>query len=242
MPKPFEALRERLLCAGVAPRYAHRYLRELRDHFIDLVAEEVASAPTQGDAEARAMERLGTTEALATAMIDRSQFRAWSHRAPLAVYVLAPPVTLGLCFAGAMLLIVAISTIYRTSLGAHSAPPSWFGAMTKGLSFLTAFVIPVLLGWNVVMLAFRQRARRLWPAFGVAVIAILGAAAQLDITLPTSAAHGEIDIASVFLPPFAGVDVAALHAAANLVTICAPYLTFYWPWQRDAHLRAGDQR
>lgn len=35
----FENVREQLLRAGVAPRHAKRYLRELNDHFDDLVRE-----------------------------------------------------------------------------------------------------------------------------------------------------------------------------------------------------------
>jgi hypothetical protein len=35
--RPFENLRERLLRAGVAPRHVQRYLRELSDHYEDVV-------------------------------------------------------------------------------------------------------------------------------------------------------------------------------------------------------------
>ena len=43
MPQPrFERLSERLLHAGIAPRHVRRYVRELGDHFDDLVREETA--------------------------------------------------------------------------------------------------------------------------------------------------------------------------------------------------------
>lgn len=42
MPLPFEAVRERLLRAGVTPRYANRYVTELREHLADLTERERA--------------------------------------------------------------------------------------------------------------------------------------------------------------------------------------------------------
>jgi hypothetical protein len=44
MPKPFDELRERLLRAGIAPRYVRRYLSELADHLADISAERNARA------------------------------------------------------------------------------------------------------------------------------------------------------------------------------------------------------
>ena len=40
MSQPFDEIRERLLRGGIAPRHVRRYLRELSDHFGDLVLEE----------------------------------------------------------------------------------------------------------------------------------------------------------------------------------------------------------
>src|SRR4051794_18836479 len=89
---PFERLRERLLTAGVSPRHVRRYMAELSDHITDLEADAEASghpAPREG-----ALERLGRPEDLARAMIDRPELKAWTARAPWAVFLVGPPLLL----------------------------------------------------------------------------------------------------------------------------------------------------
>jgi hypothetical protein len=82
MPRQFRELRERLLCAGIAPRHVHRYLAELSDHLADLTAEEQRNGLAPAEAQTSALARLGDSEHLAEAMIRKRQLRAWSARAP----------------------------------------------------------------------------------------------------------------------------------------------------------------
>ena len=86
MAKPFNELRERLLRAGVAPRYVRRYLTELTDHLADLRAEEERAGRSRADAEAAALVRLGGMDDLAKAMIEQRQFQSWCVRAPWAMF------------------------------------------------------------------------------------------------------------------------------------------------------------
>jgi len=46
----FSELTERLLRAGVALRHVRRYVNELRDHFDDLLREEMGGGATRDDA------------------------------------------------------------------------------------------------------------------------------------------------------------------------------------------------
>src|SRR5271154_2226677 len=89
---PFERLRERLLIAGVSPRHVRRYMAELSDHAADLETE--AKRAGHPEPMARAFERLGKPDDLAKAMIDRTELRAWTARAPWAVFLFGPPVLL----------------------------------------------------------------------------------------------------------------------------------------------------
>ena len=50
MQPRFEILSSTLLRAGIAPRHVHRYVAELRDHFEDLVRDEM----TKGSRRPRA--------------------------------------------------------------------------------------------------------------------------------------------------------------------------------------------
>jgi hypothetical protein len=80
MAKPLNDLRERLLRAGVAPRHVRRYLAGLADHLADLRAEEERAGRSQGEAESAALVRLGGTDDLARAMIERRQFQSLCAR------------------------------------------------------------------------------------------------------------------------------------------------------------------
>src|SRR5215471_21147614 len=89
-----ENLRERLLRAGVAPRHVRRYLGELRDHFEDLVREEVAHGKDRLAAEIAARHRLGDESVLADTMLDQPAMRPFSARYPWAAFVVGPVVML----------------------------------------------------------------------------------------------------------------------------------------------------
>ena len=82
MPEPFESLRETLLRAGLAPAHVRRYLRELSEHFSDLVCEALETGLGLTEARTAARARLGVDEALAGAMLAERSLRSWTGRAP----------------------------------------------------------------------------------------------------------------------------------------------------------------
>jgi hypothetical protein len=105
MANPFRELRERLLHAGVAPRHVRRYITELDDHLADLRAEEERAGRGAQDAAAAALVRLGGTEELARAMLERPQLRSWCSRAPWVAVGVAPLTALaGAYFLACMIL------------------------------------------------------------------------------------------------------------------------------------------
>jgi hypothetical protein len=106
---PFERLRDRLLTAGVSPRHVRRYMAELADHFDDLEA----AAKSSGNARPQesALERLGSPDDLARAMIVRSEFRAWTARAPWAVFLFGPAALLAIIDAIPLLLGVIVAFV-----------------------------------------------------------------------------------------------------------------------------------
>ena len=92
--RQFQRLSERLLHAGIAPRHVRRYVRELSDHFDDLVREEKAGGAARELAETKALSRLGSDDALADAMLSRPELRSLTSRFPWAVFGLGPVVLL----------------------------------------------------------------------------------------------------------------------------------------------------
>jgi len=223
MHKSFERLGERLLTAGIAPRHVRRYLAELDEHLDDLKAEERRAGHDRADAEARAMSRLGAPEDLARAMTGRPEFRSWTARAPWAALVVAPPVVLALILALTAVAIVVIVQTHRPTPDLAPDLPGWFASLTATIIRIERLALPVLLGWGVVAIAIRQRIRLVWPALGLAVIAMLGATTELFIFLPRAPGqHGEVSV-GMHLD-----GLVAAHIVVNLILASAPYLI----WRR----------
>ena len=96
MSLPLENVRDRLLRAGVAPRFAGRYVIELREHLADLTERERKAGLDAAAASERARELLGTDTQLTQAMIETAP-RTLAARAPWAVFGLLPLVGLVDC-------------------------------------------------------------------------------------------------------------------------------------------------
>ncbi len=231
MAKPFHELRERLLCAGVAPRYVRRYLAELEDHFRDLTAEEVHAGRSREEAESAALTRLGGTDGLYKAMVEQRQFQSWCARAPWATFSLGPLFLL----AGAYL----VACIYlwwgwRAFLPDADTP---FGVRNAGSIFalqniyfqagrLYYFAAPVLVGWGIGLLAARQRLKPTWPVVGLAMLAWTGATARIHASL-TGVTGGLGHVSMNFLTVGSTGEAVAgnvLHALVIFMLTVLPYL------------------
>lgn len=172
MPAQFEDLRERLLRAGVAPRHVRRYLTELREHLEDLIAEEKRVGRDYEAAQRSALTRLGDAESLAKKMIERKEFRSWSHRVPWAVYCLSPLGALIVVNFLSLFLLVFLIEFYGS--GSAHVPmmvPRWFSPIYTAITNVNLFLLPLLFGWAISFLAVRQRLKPLWPIVGLVVVA-----------------------------------------------------------------------
>lgn len=238
MPKQFRELRERLLRAGVAPRHVRRYLGELQDHVADLRAEEQANGRSPADAEAAALKRLGTIEALAQAAIEEPELQAWTARAPWAVLCLAPLAVLAAAFFAACVYlwlgwkIFLPGAVTPFGAGAHRAmfaiPNLYFQA---GKAFY--FGCPALVGWGIVIAAARQRLKFLWPAAGLALIAWMGASAR--IYAHGNKATGAMHIRMSFFSfgPAMSLMADARYAVVFFALTLGPYIVWRLYQQRE---------
>jgi hypothetical protein len=182
MREPFESLRETLLRAGVAPGHVRRCVRELSEHFCDLVGEGLKSGENLAEARIAARARLGDDETLADAVLAQPSLRSWTGRAPWATLVLGPILLLGLVWVPPLLACILLSGapfhLSGTPLppGWRSPQPSaWLRPVTETLLYLAQFGGPLLIASWVALLGARQRSRLLWPLLGCAVVALLGA-------------------------------------------------------------------
>jgi hypothetical protein len=209
----FDLLWERLLQGGVARRPARRYLAELRDHLDDLIAEERQAAGDERDARSRALARLGSVDALAGAMIARREALAWSRKAPFAAYLIAPTFAFAAGAALAMSGVVMTANWLRAPGGGAVDMPPWALTMAADVVFFSNAMLAVLLGWTLGAMAVRQRSAPLWPVLGIVVLATVGAAVQLQVTLPSAAGHGEIG----FSPSGGFIGRLVLNLALTLI-------------------------
>src|SRR5579863_8659214 len=184
MPQPrfdrqFQRLSERLLHAGVAPRHVRRTVRELGDHFDDLVREEMTGGAGRELAETKALSRLGNEDDLAQAMLARPELRSFMARYPWAVFGLGPIALSILSVVGGLYLEVWL--INHTSFvwaWFHMQPsPASARVATKiytAYNTLVVFGGPILFAWLFYWIGSRQKMPRAWIIAGVVTACVLG--------------------------------------------------------------------
>ena len=169
MSLPLENVREQLLRAGVPPRFARRYVIELREHLTDLTERERNAGLDPTAASQRARELLGTDTQLAQAMIETAP-RTLAARAPWAVFALLPVVT-------ALALIAAIvALMFRVLEPVQAAWPGGVPNTYVGTIAVASFVSSYLLGPAIaavcIAVSLRQRLSSRWVWIGFGLVAV----------------------------------------------------------------------
>jgi hypothetical protein len=235
MANLFDALREHLLRAGVAPRHVRRYLRELGDHLADLREEEEGAGRTAADAEVAALERLGRMDALATAMMEQRQFQSWSARAPWAAMVLAPLLALA---AARFVALVILWTGWQMFLPGAATPfvrIDGLAILYFGVGRMIYFGAPFAIGWSVGMVAARQRLKSMWPAAGLVLSALLAGTSRVYATGPSGPGEaGHVGLGFALGPAVHGISDGVIHALVILTLTVLPYLVWRWRMARAA--------
>ena len=239
MQKQFAELRERLLRAGVAPRHVRRYLSELADHLADLRAEEERAGRGRALAEAAALARLGEVEALAEAMIARPDLRAWSARAPWAVFGIGSVACVAVAYAAACTI---LWTGWRIFLPARETPfvaiDGWATAYF-GLGKLLYFCGPVMVGWGMGLMAARQRIRLIWPPAGVAVTALIACMVQVHVRRPDAGSGwGHVSLGLTMGSTRGEILEQLIYAAALFIASLLPYAIWRLGRERGARRAA----
>jgi hypothetical protein len=172
MPAAFKDLRERLLRGGVAPRHVTRYLNELGEHLDDLIAKELSAGRSVETATRSALALLGPENQLAEVMLARTSFRSWTHRAPWGVFMVAPLLALISANLATQLLTVLIVELFGS--GITHVPmqvPGWFSVFYSTVIDFNLYLLPLLCGWALSVLAIRQMMAPAWPIIGLCIVA-----------------------------------------------------------------------
>jgi hypothetical protein len=159
----FEALRERLLQGGIAPRHVRRYLRELEEHYADLYAAQREAGFEPKDADIRARALLGEDENLAQAMLQQRDFRSISARFPWLVFPLAPLPAVIAGLALPLLLLIGLSKLYGFWIDASEfVVPGWYRLLAQLLLGAAWFAVTPLATLALTIIICRQRLSLLW--------------------------------------------------------------------------------
>lgn len=164
MSAPFEALEDRLLRGGIAPRHVKRYLRELDEHLSDIAEAEAAAGHDAPAAAARARVALGPDDELAEAMLKRRDFRSLSARFPWLVFGMLPVLALPLAVMWNILVLVVLKEL---------SAPALFPALEVMVLLTGNFVLVPAIALLFVFISLRQRRSLLWPILSTAVILFL---------------------------------------------------------------------
>ena len=171
MSLPFETVRETLLRAGVTPRYANRYITELREHLADLIERELTSGLGAEQATERALALMGTDAALASATLASGAPRSLAARAPWAMFVILPVVLWMAVLAADLISMIHFLWPVR-GLTPSEMPESYRALIALG-SFISRYLIGLLLTAGCIAVAIRQRLASAWLWVGLGLIALL---------------------------------------------------------------------
>jgi hypothetical protein len=232
MRPQLEALGDKLLRAGVAPRHVSRYLRELSEHLEDLIAAEERAGNERDLAEKLALARLGQLDDLAKAMIAQKRFRSWSSRAPWAVFLLAPflAVLCGLIVT-VLLMVVPSRTVIVNPTHAYNLVPDWYGSFIALIAAFNQWVLPQMLAWAITTVAIKQRTRPVWPILGFMVAAILCGSQSYQINwLHAPNQFSNVAITTPFLQ--FGRTWPVVGAAMRVLVNFGIMATLYSVWSR----------
>lgn len=230
MAKPFHELRERLLRAGVAPRYVKRYLSELADHLADLKAEEEQAGLSPAEAKSAALLRLGATEDLARAMIDHCQLQAWCVRAPWAIFCLAPLSLLAAAYFIACLILWSGWRIFLPGIDSPFVRIDGLAILYFGIGWSLYFAAPTLIGWAIGLIVARQRLNLVWPTVGWILVALIGGTAKVHAHRPNLPGKvGHISMSFALGPLVQGIPDGLSQALLIFLLTVLPYLL--WRFQ-----------
>ena len=218
------AFSERLLREGVAPKHVRRTVCELQAHRHDIVAELRARGVPEAHAEVEARARLGSDETLAASILARPELRSWARERPWAAFTILPIVLFFVAFALWVVAFVVLLETLKSALGTSLLALGGVRPIAEFLFGAALWGFPVAIGALCVWFAAVRRAGPAWPIAGVAVIALIAAAANMSLDWPAPPAQAGIT-AGIGLGPENAARVA-MRAGLTMGLVLVPF--FAW--------------
>ncbi|HEY6453682.1 MAG TPA: hypothetical protein VIY90_00220 [Steroidobacteraceae bacterium] len=217
--------------AGVAPRFAGRYVIELREHLADLTERDHKAGLDATAARERARELLGTDAQLTQAMLDTAP-RTLAARAPWAVLGVLPAVVL-----------VAVIWAIDDSMIRLFEPLQPGGVLNTyvgtiaAASFVTSYVLGPAFASACIFIALRQRLSSQWVWIGLGVIALASSffGFHMNVRPPLGGHPGDTTFSAMPIVYVAGhVSTAAtLSRAVMRATVLFSIAAIALRWLRN---------
>ncbi len=217
-----EALRGRLLRAGLPCAYVQRYVGELHEHRRELIDDAQHSGASLPEAEHIADARLGHADQLATACIRTARRATFAGRHPWLIFATGAFFAVPTSFLAIAMLTVAL-------IGWGVAPPpdtlcGWLWRTWGPRAFLAAdLLLPALLVIVFDRAIRRRMLGRKWRAGIGAFLCFMGAACTIGAHINPSG-HGNLWVAM-------SLGKTALQQAAALLLILSA-VAAYSRWSR----------
>jgi hypothetical protein len=190
--------------AAASHRHVRRTLAELRDHFDDAVREGQSKGLSPDAAAQAARERLGSEEAIAASVLARPELRSFTARFPWAVFGIGPLlVWIGLAFLIVPGLVMSLELLQQLGLTPPpgSPDPEWVRGPSIGVLFFYVRILPLVLGFGMLILAARQRLAPMWPIAGVLFVSVFSGTTEFSIHfVDVPGQRGELDIGNSLIP------------------------------------------
>ncbi len=228
----FQALREALLRAGIAPRHVCRAVGEISDHYEVLVAAAIAGGAEDHEARLAARDLLGSDSALVSRYADQPELHAWPSRFPAAWFTLLPMLGFLAALAAAFAAIVLLGDHWSAALHRIQLRREVTLRIDLAVRILLLWVLPLLLAAGFAMQAWRRRIAPAWPGAGVLLLSALAAVLNVGLKITGGAVPGEAS---------AGMGISAdtwPGQAAHALVIAAAVVGPLWLAARRARRSA----
>ena len=158
-----------------------------------------------------------------------SSFHVWCVRAPWAVFVFTPIVFLSVAYLVACIYLWLGWQMFLpgadTPFGHGIGPVYGVSNIYFQVGKFYYFGVPVLVGWVMVLVAVKQRAKSVWLMLGLLLIAWMGSAAQIHASRSAvQRGLGHISMDFPFGASLQSIYRSPLHALTIFLLAAAPYL------------------
>ena len=162
-----------LLKGGMAPKYARRTVRELRQHRSELVNEGLEQGLSEDESLAQANRKLGSKEEILREALAKPELRSWARKYTKTIFILSP-IILYLLWVILALLLFTTASFFFPPVDLLN-PPWWMAVVTRTVGFLNEYVYPVAFVLVFCLWAKRRYVRPFWPLLGLIPMTFLGA-------------------------------------------------------------------